>query len=306
MRSLFSTSAFQSKLLKAQTDPVQIESSITDLTLPEQLKTWFNRLFLLKGVPFQYLVPDEGMLPAESIRFFYVDMNWIDALVDGAYSIGRNLTNLDQGLENAVERVSFPKSQSQIKAVSHQMRSTALGVEAPQTDLQVVSGFLMRSSLVKDYPGMGVNAYPAGGAPGEGNIQLLDILRLEQLGPDSDTLLCLIDGDCQRIDVHEAPEVLHYGLDSYQYDANNQQVSAEKVLHTFTQNGSQVDLSGNTVHMSMNQSFRNQSPRVVKMASLADQIAQQNNLSTIDAAQMGFEMTEGVGMVSFNKQNSQQ
>jgi hypothetical protein len=47
---------------------------------------------VLHGVPFNYLVPDEGMPSPESIRFFYLDMNWVDALLDGAFSIGRNLS----------------------------------------------------------------------------------------------------------------------------------------------------------------------------------------------------------------------
>ena len=39
--------------------------------------------------PFHYLVPDERILPAESIRLFQVDPIWIECLVDGAFSIGR-------------------------------------------------------------------------------------------------------------------------------------------------------------------------------------------------------------------------
>jgi hypothetical protein len=49
---------------------------------------WLARLALLHGVPFRHLVPDERMLPVESVRFFYLDPNWIAALIDGALSIG--------------------------------------------------------------------------------------------------------------------------------------------------------------------------------------------------------------------------
>ena len=49
---------------------------------------WLSRLRLLDGVPFPYIVPSEGMLPSESIRFFHLDRNWLDALVDGALSTG--------------------------------------------------------------------------------------------------------------------------------------------------------------------------------------------------------------------------
>ena len=49
---------------------------------------WLTRLRLLDGVPFPYIVPSDGMLPNESIRFFHLDRNWLDALVDGALSTG--------------------------------------------------------------------------------------------------------------------------------------------------------------------------------------------------------------------------
>ena len=38
--------------------------------------------------PFSYLVPDADLLPPESIRFFYLDRDWTDALVQGALSVG--------------------------------------------------------------------------------------------------------------------------------------------------------------------------------------------------------------------------
>ena len=49
---------------------------------------WLTKLRLLEGVPFNYIVPSEEMLPNESIRFFHMDRNWLDAMVDGALSTG--------------------------------------------------------------------------------------------------------------------------------------------------------------------------------------------------------------------------
>lgn len=37
------------------------------------LSQWLGNLAVLKGLPFGYLVPDQAMLPAESIRFFVLD-----------------------------------------------------------------------------------------------------------------------------------------------------------------------------------------------------------------------------------------
>ena len=45
-------------------------------------------LYYLINVPVHYLLTDPSHLPDESLRFFYVDQNWINALVDGALSLG--------------------------------------------------------------------------------------------------------------------------------------------------------------------------------------------------------------------------
>ncbi len=49
---------------------------------------WLGQLRTLVGVPFPYIVPHEEMLPNDSIRFFHIDRNWIDAMIDGALSTG--------------------------------------------------------------------------------------------------------------------------------------------------------------------------------------------------------------------------
>ena len=68
--------------------------------LPDEVVSWLARLSLLEGVPFSYLAPDERMLPPESLRMFHLDHAWIDALVDGAFSIGR-ITEADAALDAA-------------------------------------------------------------------------------------------------------------------------------------------------------------------------------------------------------------
>ena len=55
----------------------------------KELVSWMARLRMLEGVPFRYLVPYDEILPNEAIRFFHIDRNWLDALVDGAMSVAR-------------------------------------------------------------------------------------------------------------------------------------------------------------------------------------------------------------------------
>ena len=55
---------------------------------PDTIVAWLARAALLYGVPFEYITPDGRMLPRESLRFFYIDANWQNSLVDGAVSVG--------------------------------------------------------------------------------------------------------------------------------------------------------------------------------------------------------------------------
>ena len=52
------------------------------------MRSWLGRLRLLEGVPFANLIADAELLPPESIRWFYLDRRWTDALVQGALSVG--------------------------------------------------------------------------------------------------------------------------------------------------------------------------------------------------------------------------
>ena len=72
-----------------------------DHVVPGELRRFLARLRLLHGVPFSYLVPDAELLPPESIRFFYIDRAWTDALVQGVLSVG-TITTADRAQLEAV------------------------------------------------------------------------------------------------------------------------------------------------------------------------------------------------------------
>jgi len=312
MKKTLTRSLLHSQLTATYANPSHISAALTDPTLPDDLASWLSRLALLNGVPFNYLVPDEKMLPLESIRFFYLDPNWTSALCDGAFSIGRNLTadtsNATLNLDTAV----LPQALQKTNTFTTRVRSKQLGTTPPPPPT-LISGFLLRSSLVIDYPSLGVNAYPKGGTPDDKNPVMLDILRLEQLGPKSDTMIGLISGDAWRIDIHEAPQALHYGIDCFNdnCEVKTVPVLAVKNLHTFTittttgPNDTKVQsvtMSDTSTPTDISPSFRSSTTRVLNMKSLAGTISSANNGQTVDAAIMGFEMTEGVGMVSFINQ----
>ena len=151
--------------------------------LPPDVVAWFGDLRLLCGVPLSYLVPDERLLPPESIRFVRVDQVWADCLLDGAFSLGR-LTG-------------------RLKPVDQEQKRTLVdAVPAHAT----VSGFLLRSSVVSGWPGLLIDGYDTGP---DGTVRSVDTLRQDRLAPD--VLLCLFAGDVVRVELHQRPEALHFG-----------------------------------------------------------------------------------------------
>ncbi|REJ50632.1 MAG: hypothetical protein DWQ58_14980 [Microcystis aeruginosa TA09] len=156
--------------------------------LPESIYNWFEDLSLLKGVPFNYLVPDELMLPVESIRFFYLDSLWIECLLDGAFSIGR-VTTSDHKHD--------------------QENKTNLAVN----NYPIVTGFLLRSDVVSGWPGLLVDGYNEvvnNDQPVDED-KKIELLRMERLS--ANVLICLFKGEIKTVDIHQKPETLHFGLD---------------------------------------------------------------------------------------------
>lgn len=44
----------------------------------------------LNNIPAHYLIPDPSFLQRETAKFSYIDPNWMDALIDGALSVGNH------------------------------------------------------------------------------------------------------------------------------------------------------------------------------------------------------------------------
>lgn len=152
--------------------------------MPENLARWLDGLRLLEHVPFNYLVPDERMLPSESIRFFQVDELWLEAILDGVFSIGR---------------VPYKAPYKPHKPAHPNL-----------------SGFLLRSEVVSGWPDLIVDAYdqsPDGDEDLSGN--RLPLLRMARVS--SNIMLCLFDGLIKTVDIHLRPEAFHYGLVSCKY-----------------------------------------------------------------------------------------
>lgn len=181
-----------------------------DPTLPLLSETdsdWLGNLRLLYGVPFNNLVPDERMLPRESIRFFFIDENWLDALCDGALSVGVQHSRDVEVQENARQDII-----KKAKVSVHKVRRKITGAPPPrEVEIEgTACGLLLRSQLVSGWPGMEIKAYKD-----KDGKKPIDKLRLNKLAPD--VMLVLFAKVPKRVDISEPKEGLCFGTIDNRY-----------------------------------------------------------------------------------------
>ncbi|KAG7287966.1 hypothetical protein NEMBOFW57_007485 [Staphylotrichum longicolle] len=103
-------------------------------------------LYLIK-VPFHYLVTDKSHLPPESLRFFHIDPNWTEVLVDGALGLGNHI-------DSDGDRVRAAMKEAIMRYREH--INPDLGYKPPVPTY----GFLMRSAVVNEFPDLVVSTGP--------------------------------------------------------------------------------------------------------------------------------------------------
>lgn len=195
------------------TDPTEdIRAFLADETVQASLRSliaadlapiadWLGELMLLHPVPFDNLVPDERLLPIESIRFFYVDFNWLAAAVDGALSLGLE-SSRHTSFARLTRDIVFDAALRALAVVRDKRRGIPVGTSP--TPPAVISGFLLRSALVSGWPTLAVRAKDEGGAK-------LDILRMDHLS--ANVLFCLFDGVPDTIELSQPQETLAFGTE---------------------------------------------------------------------------------------------
>lgn len=168
--------------------------------LTDELARWLSQLTLLYGMPVEYLIPDARLLPTESMRFFYLDRNWLDRLVDGAMSVG-----VLSSKENVFNQAFFAEIYRQVDAAQLQVRNAIRS--APPAEVTGISGtmtgLLFRSQVVSAFPGVEIKAY-------DDQNNLLRILRMDRLS--NAVILCIFEGIPTRVDFIQPGEGLHFGV----------------------------------------------------------------------------------------------
>ena len=212
---------------------------------------------MLEGVPFEYLVPDEELLPKESVRFFYLDRNWTDALVQGVLSVGATTTR-----DRIDVAARWPGVRDEIDQAEHNARAHLTGAGPVLGEAETVTGFLIRSRAISGWPGVQVRAYrrtaPEQAKDPLSGLEEMRLLRLERLAPA--VLLALVDGIPDQVHLEEPRAGIQFGVDE---EANGDLTVALKDPAT----GERVRRAGKDVTVPV--TFRKSSPGVVSVSALA-------------------------------------
>jgi hypothetical protein len=225
---------------------------------PGDLRRFLAELRLLHQIPFSYLVPDADLLPMESIRFFYVDRNWTDAVVQGVLSVG-TITTADRAQLEA----AYPTLRDEIDETERTIRAgSEPGLLSGPGG--TITGFLLRSRAVSGWPNLHVRAYADESLAddelttvAEDHESRLKILRLERLAPA--VLLALIDGVPELIHIEEPRQGIQFGV-RYRADSPPEARKAYLPLRDIDDgedNGLEVDVP-----------FRAGAPGVIDLAEL--------------------------------------
>lgn len=263
--------------------PSDVDPDMGDRIVPLDLRQWLARLRLLDSVPFAYLVPDSLLLPPESIRFFYVDRNWTDALVEGALSVG-TVNSSDRA---QVEQL-YPQIRDEIDEEERTVREPG-GEEVQKGPAGTISGFLLRSRAVSGWPGIHVRAYRKEVGKDneiipESSPDRIKVLRMERLAPA--VMLVLFDGVPAVIHVEEPRMGVQFGVRLETGDDANQ-FSAYVIARDATTSD---DVPAET-HVSV--TFRSGSPGVLDLKRTAQTLidtAGTNVGPALDGAEFALEM----------------
>ncbi|WP_152645042.1 hypothetical protein [Kitasatospora griseola] len=162
---------------------------------------WLADLTLLHNVPFDRLVPDERLLPIESIRFFHIDPSWIEALVDGALSVAVD-SSRDAVLHTAWRQPLLGAVRSKAGRVRARRRGRDdLAVATDGGPPPARSGLLIRSAVVAGWPGLVVTA-------DDGHT---GVLRMETLSQN--VMIVLFDGVPETVTLGEPWHGLRLGVE---------------------------------------------------------------------------------------------
>jgi hypothetical protein len=274
--------AIEASVKQFVVQPSDADEKVGPRIVPLDLRRFLARLRLLEGVPFSYLCADSLLLPPESMRFFYIDRNWTDALIQGALSVGT---------ANSADRAQLQQLYGKIRdEIDEEERFVRLpgGEQVQQGPAGTITGFLLRSRAVSGWPAMHVRAYRKEMGPDneiipESDPNRIKLLRLERLAPA--VLLALFDGVPAVVHLEEPRQGVQFGV----------LLSSAGAPNTF--NASVTPRDANTskdiADANLNVFFRTGSPGVLNLKRTAQEFISRAATHTgpaLDGAEFALEM----------------
>ena len=172
--------------------------------VPDKVLALRSDLLALRRIPVSHWLPDPGLLPDESARFFYVDAAWLNAVLTGACTVGALGTAASTTAAAAAATLTSTAASSSLPP----------GAD-PAPDLTV--GVLIRSGAVSGWPQLTLRAFGTAVAddadPGDAATLAAQLtpLRLERISPS--VLLALFAAYPVRIWVEEPFHGIRHGFD---------------------------------------------------------------------------------------------
>lgn len=259
--------------------------------IPGDLRRFMAELRLLHQIPFSYLVADSRLLPLESIRFFYLDRNWTDAMTQGVLSVGTITTTDRIQLETA-----YPQLRDEVDETERTVR-TGSESERLSDAGGTITGFLLRSKAVSGWPNLHVRVYSRDVVAddtltieAESHPDRMKILRMERLAPA--VLLVLIDGVPEVIHIEEPRQGIQFGV---RFDPDDPPTARRaKVKLRDGATGDPIPPNDDfTADNSVDVPFRPDAPGVIDLAELRRRIEAHDNPNigdTLDPNEFALQM----------------
>lgn len=229
----------------------------------QKLVLWLIRLKRLEEVPFYYLVPDEQLIPSESIRFFFIDPNWLSCLVDGALSIG---------VHNQFDALINQQIKEQLKEFKTLDPINKIYIH-PQ---DAIIGSLLRSTVVARWPGLRVltHDYKEG-------VAVVEKVRWQRLSDN--VLLELFSNIPEELILSEPAEQIRFGVREEEEEKDHSQKLVMDLRHIGGKNigcaiGRDGDISEIPTELILNESgpaslLRDSQDTVINISKLVDRLS---------------------------------
>lgn len=252
---------------------------------PQEIRDWVAQLTLLKGVSLSCLVGDERQLPPESIRFFTVDKNWTNQLINGSFAVGAVSEKaetfnrlLSSGLQKTAQQDIYRPRQKRIHPNQRQFCKQSSNGSTDTT----LTGFLLRSRLVGLWRGLESTALDAQGNP-------LDILRMEQLS--AEILICIYQGKINRLVIREPAEGLRFGAQGDERTIRVRDIQEGKEGKPIPQK--ELHIGANALGKA-------------DILGLAQALKKQLNTNTLTSAELAMELIVAPGLGEFTTKEGKQ